>query len=276
VLHVATQQDVGTLGPREGSAVTVDCPLGDSLRQVFVWFLLFALLLQKNNRTRQAWSVVLALAAVSLVFHVAQNYINTHIVYYLDRYRWTGICESLQALAAALAVLLAVADRITLRNRVLRLLLVFGILFTTGAASILLNPPVVGSTDVWIAKCAFYLLVFLIGHAVLHTLLRRLSGRRELMWTMVTALVIGVGPLLAFPVILRILSRFSPFLSTWVTFREAMTRVEAITGPYFVLFWFLLLALLVPLHRQRLAQSFGYSVPTGEMALDQADRTSIR
>jgi hypothetical protein len=46
--------------------------------------------------------------------------------------------------------------------------------------------------------------------------------------------------------------------STVEYFRLAVTLSEAVLGPYFVLFWFLLLALLVPLYRERLARSLGY------------------
>ncbi|MCX5644720.1 MAG: hypothetical protein NTZ17_08540 [Phycisphaerae bacterium] len=46
-------------------------------------------------------------------------------------------------------------------------------------------------------------------------------------------------------------------LSTWVAFRSIVALAGAIMGPYFVLFWFLLVVLWVPLFRERLVHAFG-------------------
>ena len=269
------EQDIASLGPVQGPAVTVYCPIGDSLRRVLLWFVLFGLLLRKPNRTRQAWTLLLALGALSLLLHAAESYINAHIVFYLHRHICTVICELLQSLAVAMAVLLAVSDLITLRNRPLRFLLVFLVLFAAGAAAILPNAPVVLGAGTWIAVFGFFLLVFLVGHAILHTLLRVGSDavRRffpcpdghttnRLAWSTAISLLLGAGPVVAFAVIGSILNRSLQLQSTIEYFRLAVTLSQAILGPYFVLFWFLLLGLLVPLYRQRLAQSFGYDATT--------------
>jgi hypothetical protein len=256
------EQDIGSLGPARGPAVPAYCPIGDSLRRVFLWLVLFALLLRKPNRTRQAWTLVLALGAISLILHAAESHINAHVIFYLHRHICTIICELLQSLAVAIAVLLAVSDRITLCNRPLRFLVVFLILFAAGAAAILPNASVVAGASVWVAVVGFVLFVFLIGHAILQALLRWLVSRRRLAWSTGISLLLGASPILAFAVVGSFLNRSLQLQSTIESFRFAVTLSQAILGPYFVLFWFLLLGLLVPLHRQRLAQCFGYEVPT--------------
>ncbi len=260
-LTVLAQQDIGALGPAQGPAVTVHCPIKESLRRVFLWFVLLALLLRKPNRNRQAWSLAIVLAVVSLLLHVADSYINSHIIFYLHRHICTIICESLQALAAALAVLLAMSDLISLRHPLLRFLLIFLALFETGAVAIFVNASAVLSTGLWITAFGLFLLVFLIGHAVLQALLRRLV-RRPLGWSTAISFFLGAGPVLAFALVDSTLNRSPQFQNTAEYFRLAITLSEAILGAYFVFFWFLSLALLVPLYRERLARCFGYPMRT--------------
>jgi hypothetical protein len=238
--------------------VVANCPIGASVRRVWVWFLLFALLLRKPNRSLPAWAVALVLGVVSVILHIAQDYINAHIIFYLDRHICTVICEMLQALAVSLAVLLAVSDLIPFRNRLLRFLLILLILLAAGAVAILPNAPIVAGPVALVALFGFFLLTFLIGHVLLRTLLGWLAGPRRLAWSAVAALLLGIAPVLAFAIVGSILNRSMQLQSTTIAFRSATTISEAFLGPYFVLFWFLLLALLVPLYRQRLAQSFGY------------------
>ena len=166
-LRIVARQDLGALGPAQGPPVRAYCPAQDSLRRVLVWLVLLALLLRKPNRNRQAWSVVLALGAVSVLLHLSEGYINTHITFYLHRQICTVVCESLQALAGALAVLLALSDLFLVRRRFLRFVLVYLILFEVGAAAIFANAPIALSTGAWIGAYGFFLLLFLIGHAVL-------------------------------------------------------------------------------------------------------------
>jgi len=296
------QQDLGKLGPAQGPAVPAYCPLGDALRRVVLWFILLALLLlRKPNRTRQAWAIVPAWAAAALLLHAAEGYVNAHVTFYLHRHICTIICESLQALAGAIAVLLAMSDLLAVRRRIWRFLLVFLILFEAGALALGANAPVALSTGMWIAVFGFFLFVFLVGHAVLRGLLglgvgalgragaglralRNKSGPvpaagppagelpaldaslpapakrpdRLLTWSAALSLLLGAGPVAAFAVVGAILNRSLQLQSTMEYFRLAVTLSQALLGPYFVLFWFLLLARLVPLYRDRLARSFGY------------------
>jgi hypothetical protein len=67
----------------------------------------------------------------------------------------------------------------------------------------------------------------------------------------------------AFAVVGLLLNRSLPLQSTIISSGFATTVSEAVLGPYFVLFWFLLLALWVPLYRERLARAFGYTPVVG-------------
>lgn len=263
--------DVGSLGPAEGSAVPIDISLRDSFRSMFLWFVLLALLLRRPNWNRQAWAIVLALGAIFLVLHAAQSYVNAHILFYVERHICSILCEMLRSLAGAMAVLLAISDRIALRHRVRRFLLVFLILFAAGAGAIYVNQPIIANSAVWIAVLGVFLLLFLIGHAILRALLRvgsdaarRFSSPRPdahptklLAWSAGISLLLGIIPTIAFAIAGSILSRSVYLLSTLEALRMVITLSHAVLGPYLVLFWFLLLALWVPLYRERLARAFG-------------------
>jgi hypothetical protein len=121
-----------------------------------------------------------------------------------------------------------------------------------------------------------FLFLFQVGHAILRIVLRRLAGPRQLAWSAGISLLLGVAPLMAFAIVGAILSRSIQLLSTLEVFRMGTILSQAILGPYFVLFWFLLLGLLVPLHRRRLARCFGYNAPADEEALGGANRTGVQ
>jgi hypothetical protein len=269
--------DIGSLGPAEGSAVPIDIPIRDSFRSVFLWFVLLTLLLRKPNWNRQAWAIVLALGAVFLILRTAQSYVNAHVLFYVERHICSILCEMLRSLAGAIAVLLAMSDLIVLRNRLFRFLLVFLILFAAGAGAIYVNQPIIANSAVWIAVFGVFLLLFLIGHAIFRTLLRvgsdtvrRFSSPRPharttnlLAWSAGISLLLGITPVIAFAIAGSILSRSVYLLSTLEVLRMVITLSHAVLGPYLVLFWFLLLALWVPLYRERLARAFGYTPVVG-------------
>ncbi len=251
------RQDFGSLGPARGSPVSINCPVGDALRSVLLWLVLLALLLRPSNRNRQAWALVPALGAIFLILHVAESSINAHTIFYLHRHMCTILCEMLRTLAGAIAVLLALSDLLP-RRRLLRFAAVFLVLFAAGATAILLNAPVVSRPPVWITLFGLFLLAFLLGHAILRTLLRWRAGPRQLAWSTGISLLLGLAPLVAFVVIGSILNRSVHLQNVTISFRFAMVLAHAFLGPYFILFWFLLPGLLLPPYRQRLARSFGY------------------
>jgi hypothetical protein len=234
-------------------------PLVDSLRSVGPWFVLFGLLLfRKSNQTIRAWGLVLPLLAVYLILHVVESQINTHVIFYLHRYICSGICELLRALAVGLAVLLSVSDLITFRNRLVRFITVFLILFSAGVLMMRLNTPMFLSARVWIAIFGFMLLVFVLGHAIIHAVLRWLPIRHRLGWCAGASFVLGFAPFLTIVITERILSRSIQLQSTWESFRLIATLTQMISGPYSVFLAFVLLASLSHFHRRRIALSFGY------------------
>ena len=260
-LRVAAQYDLGALGPVEGPAIPVESPIQDALRGVFLWLVLLVLLFRKPNWNRQAWAIVLALGVVFLVLHAAESLINLYVVYHADRYASAILLDMLRFLAGALAVLLAVSDGITLRHRWGRFLPVFLILFVAGAAALLLNPPIVITFEAWLLIFGVFLLLFLVGHVLLGTLLGWLTGPRRLAWTAALTLPLGAAPLLICAGLGPLLDRSIGSGAALAVFRAA-AAAQAILGPYFVLSWFLLLGLLVPFYRRRLAQAFGYPAAT--------------
>jgi hypothetical protein len=266
-LQVVAKYDIGSLGPAEGSAVQIDIPVRDSFRSVFLWFVLLALLLRKPNWNRQAWAILPVLGAIFLILHVAQSYVNAHVLFYVERHICSILCEMLRSLAGAIAVLLAMSDRIVLRNRLFRFLLVFLILFAAGAGAIYANQPIIANAVVWIVVFGIFLLLFLVGHAIFRALLRtvrRFSSPRPrarttnlLAWSAGISLLLGIAPAVAFAIAGSILSRSVYLLSTLEALRMVITLSHAVLGPYLVLFWFLLLALWIPLYRERLTHAFG-------------------
>jgi hypothetical protein len=237
----------------------VNVPLVDSLRSVGLWFVLLGLLLfRKPNRTAHARTLLLPLMAVYLTLHIVESQTNTHVLFYIHRYICSGICELLRALTVGLAVLLAISDLITFRNRVVRFIAVFLILFFVGTFTIRLNTPVILATPIWTAMFGFVLFVFMISHAIIHTLLRWLSRRHRLAWCGGVSFMLGCAPILTMVIVEKILSRSMQLQSTWEVFRLIATLSQAVSGPYFVFFWFVLLALLSRFYRQRIALCFGY------------------
>lgn len=80
-----------------------------------------------------------------------------------------------------------------------------------------------------------------------------------LAWSDGISLLLGIAPTIAFAMAGAILSRSVYLLSTLEALRMVITLSHAVLGPYLVLFWFLLLALWVPLYRERLSRAFGYT-----------------
>ncbi len=274
-LQVVAKYDIGTLGPALGPAVLVDSPLLDSLRSVVLWLVLLGLLFRKPNWNRQAWAIVPALGAIFLIFRAVESQVSVGIGYYWDRDADEILFEMLRWLAGALAVLFALADLIPFRNRLWRFLLVFLILFGAGAAALSINTPIVATSKVWIVVFGIFLLLFLLGHTILRALLAALTGPRQLTWAARVSLLLGAAPLLVCAAIGLILSRSNPYSgSALAAIFRVVNLSQAILGPYFVLSWFLLLGLLVPLYCRRLAQCFGYSVGAWEAKSVQPDLPS--
>ncbi len=259
-------RDLGPLGSREGPPVSIRCPLPDSLRSLYPWFILGGLLLlRKANRTRAAWAVLLPLAAVYLVLHIIEGTVNSHSTWNCTAYFCSLACEILRSLALGLAVLLTVSDLIRVRHRLFRAAAAFSIVVLSGGTARFLNaplsvvmqpnPPSALSAPTWSILFGVLVLVFLLGLSVITALLRRWAGRRTLQWCAGICLVLGVASVLVLAGVKPLLAS-TQFLPT----RHLIFNLGALTqpflAPYFVFSWFALLALLSPFYRQRFTYCF--------------------
>ena len=126
-----------------------------------------------------------------------------------------------------------------------------------GALAINLSEPVILNVSVLAIMFGILLLIFMVGRSVIGALLRRLFSYHQLTWYAVVCIVFGVCPILILGIIEVILSRSVQLQSTQIILRSAIILSQAISAPYFVFFWFVLLALFSPFYRQRFAKSFG-------------------
>jgi hypothetical protein len=261
--------DLGSLGPVEGPAVSVPCALLDSLRSVYLWFVLGGLLLlRRANRTRAAWAVVLPLLAVYAVLHVVEGIVGSHSLWCVTPFLCSLVCEMLRSLALGLAILLTVSDRVKVRSRVLRDALTFVILVSAGSAAIALNAPLSSvrsakgtlflSPSLWSIVFGVVVLIFMIGLSLISAVLRRLTGGRALQWCARVCFALGTASILVL-VGTHLLIAGSRSMSSQQSLFLAGTLLGSFLGPYLVFFWFVLLALLSPFYRQRFAHCLGGS-----------------
>ncbi len=259
-------RDLGPLGPREGPQASVWCPLSDSLRSLGPWFLLGGLLLlRKANRTRAAWAVLFPLTAVYLVLHIVEATVNSHSTWNCTAYRCSLACELLRSLALGLAVLLTVSDLIRVRRRFLRAAVVFSIVVLSGSMARLLNaplsvvmqpnPPSALSAPTWSILFGVLVLVFLLGLRVITALLRRWAGPRTLKWCAGICLVLGIASVLVLASVKPLLTS-TPLLTTRHLIVNLGALAQPFLAPYFVFFWFAVLALRSPFYRQRFTNCF--------------------
>jgi hypothetical protein len=168
----------------------------------------------------------------------------------------------LRSLALGLAVLLTISDLIPVRRRFLRAAAVFSIVVLSGSTARLLNaplsvvmqpnPPSALSAPTWSILFGVLVLVFLLGLSVVTAVLRRWAGSHTLQWCAGICLVLGIASVL-------VLASVKPLIASTqlLTTRQLIFHLGALTqpllAPYFVFFWFALLALRSPFYRQRFA-----------------------
>ncbi len=265
-LKIVAVRDLGSLGPAEGPAVSVSCALSDSLRSVYLWFVLGGLLLWRRvNRTRAAWAVVLPLLAVYGILHVVEEIVNSHSLWSFTPFLCSLVCEMLRSLALGLALLLTLSDQVKVRSRVLRAALTFVILVVAGSAAILLNAPLSSvrsgkptlflSPAIWSIVFGVVVLIFMIGLAIISAVLLRLARGRALKWCARICFALGAASILVLAGT-KLLLGSTQLMSNQQSLFAVGALLEPFLAPYLVFFWFVLLALRSPFYRQRFANCF--------------------
>jgi hypothetical protein len=249
----------------EGPPAVVSSSLPDSLRSVYLWFVLGGLLLlRRANRTRAAWGVILPLLAVYLILHVVERTVNSHGLWNITPFLCSLACEMLRSLALGLAFLLAVSDVIPFRRRPFRAFAKFLIVVVTGSAGVALNAPLSVSMRLqqstmnaflWTLLFGVMVLAFMIGLGVISTLIRWLARGQALKWCTCVCFALGAASVLIL-VGTKLLVDSTQSMSSRQVLFSAGALLEPFLAPYLVFFWFILLALRSPFYRQRFADCF--------------------
>jgi hypothetical protein len=214
--------------------------------------------LRKANRTRAAWAILAPLALINVLLCVAERQLNAYFVFHYHQYICSAIGDLLSAFALSLAVWLTVADALELRNRLLRSVLLFLFLLLAGVWQLAPNAWPMLSPGVWLLAYGIILLAFLLGHGMLKALLGKFFGPKGFRnWHAAFCLVFGLCPMLVLGVLGLKLDRPMQRQSTLELIRVWLVLAAAFSLPYFVFFWFVLLARLNPFYARRLAQGFG-------------------
>jgi hypothetical protein len=233
--------------------------MGDSLRSVAGWFVVgLMLLLRKANRVKEAWALLLPLAVLYLVLDVAERQLNAYLVFHYHQYICSALADLLRYFALSLAILLAIADRLDIPWHPVRSILVFLLLGLCADVQIELNGWPVMDSGRWAVVFAVILLVFTVGHSLVHAVFRRcFKPARFRWWYSGFCLVFGLAPMLALGAVQAHLSRSVQLSSTLEQYRIVVVLASAITLPYLLFFPFILLALSCPLYCERFARAFG-------------------
>jgi hypothetical protein len=252
-------QELGPLGARDGPAASVDCPAVDALRSVAGWFVVVLLLaLRKANRSKEAWALLAPLAVLYLLLAVAERGLNAYLVFHYHQYICSSVADLLRYFALSLTILLAVTDKFVIPWRFLRWVLALLFLFLCGDVQIATNQWPFLEAGVWPILLAVFLLAFMLGHSVVHAILRRRFGSARFSWWYACfCLVFGLVPLLILGMMEAHLSRSVQLSSTLEQFRAVVVLTSAITLPYLVFSAFIILALFNRTYRQRFTRAFG-------------------
>ena len=233
--------------------------MGDSLRSAVGWFVLVLLLvLRKANRVKKAWALLAPLVVLYLVLAVAERQLNTYLIFHIHQYICSAAADLLRYFALSLAILLAIADHLDIPWRPVRFVLVFLLLLLCAEVQIVINEWPFLDTGVWASIFGVILLLFLVGHSLIHAVLRHwFKPDRFRWWYGGFCLVFALAPMLALGAVEAHLSRSAHLTNTLEQFRVVVVLASAIALPYLVFFAFVVLALRSPLYRDRLARAFG-------------------
>jgi hypothetical protein len=224
--------------------------------------MVFLLLVRRANRTRAGWSLPLALLGLWVLLGIVEGRLNAYLVFHYHQYLCTSFADLLRYFSLGIALLLCISDRVILPWRWLRFLIVLLLLAFFGQLQIALNAwPILHSAG-WAMIFSVMLLIFMVSHSVVVAVLRRWvpPGRFRRVHTGF-CLVAGLLPGLVLVATDWLLSRSIQLQSTAELFRVIAVLSSAISLPYFVFFWFVLLAGYSPLYADRLARAFGLPDP---------------
>jgi len=257
-MKVVPARDLDALGPPVGEPVTVNVPIWDSLRSVYLWFGLLALLLRKANRSRAGWSVLAPLLAVYVVLGVAERLLNAYFIFNLHQYLCSIIGDLLRFLAVSLAVLLSVADLLPVKYRLIRFLLVFLMLLVAGVGQVASNAWPMFAGIGWAICYGVFLFIFLAGQSGSSAILGRLfRGAQFARWRARFCLGFGLGPILVLGGLECWLSGAKQLQSRLELFRLLILLSAALCLPYVVFYGFMVLARRNQLYSARFARAFG-------------------
>jgi len=214
--------------------------------------------LRKANRVKEAWTLLAPLLALYVALAVAERLLNAYLIFHIHQYLCSAMADLLRYSALAIAILLAIADRLEIPWRLVRFVLAFFFLLLCVDAQIALNAWPWLEAERWMTFFAWFLLVFLVGNSLVRAVLRRcVRPARFPWWYGGFCVVLGLVPLLALRAVEAHFSHFSQLQSVFEQYRIAVVLTGAITLPYLVFFAFLCLGLRSPLYRDRLARAFG-------------------
>ena len=218
------------------------------------------LVLRRANRRKEAWALLVPLVVLYLALAVAERQLNAYLIFHIHQYICSAAADLLRYFALSLAILLAIADRLDIPWRPVRFVLVFLLLLLCADVQIAMNAWPFLDAGIWVRIFAVILLLFVVGHSLLHAVLRRCSRPARFRWWYGGfCLVFGLAPLLTLGAVEAHLSRSAQLQSTQEQFRIVVVLASALSLPYFVLFAFIVLALRSPLYRERFAHAFGVS-----------------
>ena len=216
------------------------------------------LLLRKANRLKAAWTLLVPLVVIYLALAVAERQLNAYLVYHYHQYICSALADLLRYFALSLAIVLAIADCLDIPWRLLRFVLVSLFLLLCADVQVGTNGwPFLDSGRMAIIF-AVILLVFMVGHSLVHAVFRRcFKPPRFRWWYPGFCLLFGLVPLLVLGAIEFYPRHSIQLQSSMELYRVVVVLTSAVTLPYLVFYAFVLLALRTPLYRDRFANAFG-------------------
>jgi hypothetical protein len=195
-----------------------------------------------------------------LALAFTERQLNGYLVFHYHQYICSALADLLRFFALSLAIVLVIADRLDIPWRPVRFVLVFLFLLLCGYAQISANAWPFLETGRWAMIFTVILVVFTVGHGVVHAIFRRCFKPAHFRWWYSGfCLVFGLAPMLVLGIMEMQLSRSIQLSSRLEQFRVVVVLTSAIALPYLVFYGFVLLALRNSLYRERFVRAWGVS-----------------